>query len=333
MKSKLVYLSILIIIALSIIVILLPYNINPLIIIYIFLMPVISYLIYAITDNKIRKNYYAKVKAILDDLDEKYLLTELLPNGTFEDAKILKEILIDTNKSMIENVNKYKFEMADYKEYIEMWIHEIKLPVATTKLIIENNRNETTNSIEEETNKIEDYIEQVLYYARSSSVEKDYLIDKTSLKDIVNAVIRKNKTQIVYNNIEINLHDLNMYVYTDSKWCMFIINQIVQNSIKYLKDDNKQIEIYGEEAKESTSLYIRDNGIGIDGKDIEKVFEKGFTGANGRIIGKKSTGIGLYLCKKLCKKLGISIALKSNLNEGTIVKVTFPINSYNSFRK
>mgnify|MGYP003375549433 CR=1 FL=1 len=112
MKSKLVYLSILIIIALSIIVILLPYNINPLIIIYIFLMPVISYLIYAITDNKIRKNYYAKVKAILDDLDEKYLLTELLPNGTFEDAKILKEILIDTNKSMIENVNKYKFEMA-----------------------------------------------------------------------------------------------------------------------------------------------------------------------------------------------------------------------------
>ena len=298
MKSKLVYLSILIIIALSIIVILLPYNINPLIIIYIFLMPVISYLIYAITDNKIRKNYYAKVKAILDDLDEKYLLTELLPNGTFEDAKILKEILIDTNKSMIENVNKYKFEMADYKEYIEMWIHEIKLPVATTKLIIENNRNETTNSIEEETNKIEDYIEQVLYYARSSSVEKDYLIDKTY-----------------------------------SKWCMFIINQIVQNSIKYLKDDNKQIEIYGEEAKESTSLYIRDNGIGIDAKDIEKVFEKGFTGANGRIIGKKSTGIGLYLCKKLCKKLGISIALKSNLNEGTIVKVTFPINSYNSFRK
>lgn len=333
MKSKLVYLSILIIIALSIIVILLPYNINPLIIIYIFLMPVISYLIYAITDNKIRKNYYAKVKAILDDLDEKYLLTELLLNGTFEDAKILKEILIDTNKSMIENVNKYKFEMADYKEYIEMWIHEIKLPVATTKLIIENNRNETTNSIEEETNKIEDYIEQVLYYARSSSVEKDYLIDKTSLKDIVNAVIRKNKTQIVYNNIEINLHDLNMHVYTDSKWCMFIINQIVQNSIKYLKDDNKQIEIYGEEAKESTSLYIRDNGIGIDAKDIEKVFEKGFTGANGRIIGKKSTGIGLYLCKKLCKKLGISIALKSNLNEGTIVKVTFPINSYNSFRK
>lgn len=333
MKSKLVYLSILIIIALSIIVILLPYNINPLIIIYIFLMPVISYLIYAITDNKIRKNYYAKVKAILDDLDEKYLLTELLPNGTFEDAKILKEILIDTNKSMIENVNKYKFEMADYKEYIEMWIHEIKLPVATTKLIIENNRNETTNSIEEETNKIEDYIEQVLYYARSSSVEKDYLIDKTSLKDIVNAVIRKNKTQIVYNNIEINLHDLNMHVYTDSKWCMFIINQIVQNSMKYLKDDNKQIEIYGEEAKESTSLYIRDNGIGIDAKDIEKVFEKGFTGANGRIIGKKSTGIGLYLCKKLCKKLGISIALKSNLNEGTIVKVTFPINSYNSFRK
>lgn len=295
MKSKLVYLSILIIIALSIIVILLPYNINPLIIIYIFLMPVISYLIYAITDNKIRKNYYAKVKAILDDLDEKYLLTELLPNGTFEDAKILKEILIDTNKSMIENVNKYKFEMADYKEYIEMWIHEIKLPVATTKLIIENNRNETTNSIEEETNKIEDYIEQVLYYARSSSVEKDYLIDKTSLKDIVNAVIRKNKTQIVYNNIEINLHDLNMHVYTDSKWCMFIINQIVQNSIKYLKDDNKQIEIYGEEAKESTSLYIRDNGIGIDAKDIEKVFEKGF--------------------------------------KGTIVKVTFPINSYNSFRK
>ena len=128
-------------------------------------------------------------------------------------------------------------------------------------------------------------------------------------------------------NIELYLHDLERTVYTDSKWCIFIFNKIIQNSIKYSKNDDKNIEIYSEEKKDSVTLWIKDNGIGIKEKDISRVFEKGFTGENGRLIGKKSTGIGLYLCKKLCDKLDLEIKLDSREGEGTTVKIIFPVNS------
>ena len=230
---------------------------------------------------------------------------------------------------MIENVNKYKFLQEDYKEYIEMWIHEIKIPIATSKMIVENNKNETTKSIDEELDKVENYIEQALYYARSNAVEKDYYIKKSSLKDIVNECIKKNKTVLIEEKIAINIHDLNLYVNTDSKWITFILNQIIQNSIKYRKRQEKnEIEIYAKQAKENITLYIKDNGMGIQEGEITRVFEKGFTGTNGRTLNKKSTGIGLYLCKKLCNKLGIAIQLESVQNKGTEVKLIFPNSSY-----
>lgn len=122
--------------------------------------------------------------------------------------------------------------------------------------------------------------------------------------------------------------NLDETVCTDSKWCIFIINQIIQNSIKYSKNADRQIEIYGERKKENIILYIKDNGIGIKESEITRVFEKGFTGENGRITGKKSTGIGLYLCKKLCDKLCIGLELNSKKDEGTEVKLIFPNNSF-----
>ncbi len=114
----------------------------------------------------------------------------------------------------------------------------------------------------------------------------------------------KTKKNLFGRTISINLHDLDLEVATDSKWLIFILNQIIHNSIKYKKqNENLQIEIFAKEQKENTILYIKDNGIGISKNDISRVFEKGFTGENGRLTGKKSTGIGLYLCKKLCDKL------------------------------
>lgn len=114
----------------------------------------------------------------------------------------------------------------------------------------------------------------------------------------------KTKKNLFGRTISINLHDLDLEVATDSKWLIFILNQIIHNSIKYKKqNENLQIEIFAKEQKENTILYIKDNGIGISKNDISRVFEKGFTGENGRLTGKKSKGIGLYLCKKLCDKL------------------------------
>ena len=213
-----------------------------------------------------------------------------------------------------------------------MWIHEVKTPIATSKILIENNKATITKSIEEELDKVENYTEQALFYARSNAVEKDYIITKTNLKDIVNGAILKNKTNLINERITLELNDLEQEVYTDSKWATFIVNQIIQNSAKYSKENNKKIEIYAKKKNDKIILYIKDNGIGIKKGEITRVFEKGFTGENGRIIGKKSTGIGLYLCKKLCDKLGLGIELNSEKNKGTEVRIIFPKNSYINFK-
>ena len=229
---------------------------------------------------------------------------------------------------MLENVNKYKHLTEDYKEYIELWIHEIKIPIATSKLIIENNKSKETKSIDEELGKIENFVEQVLYYARSNNVEKDYYISKTKLSEIVNGAILKNKNILLSNKINLEIGDIDKQVVTDSKWTIFILNQIIQNSVKYMNKDIKTMKIYAEGKKEKVILYIQDNGMGVGKGEIARVFDKGFTGENGRILGKKSTGIGLYLCKKLCDRLGLGIEFNSQKDIGTEVKIIFPVGSH-----
>ena len=195
-------------------------------------------------------------------------------------------------------------------------------------MIIENNKNTVTKSIDEELGKVENYTQQALFYARSNTVEKDYYIKKVKLEKIVNESIKKNKNVLIQEKIAVNIHDLELEVNTDSKWIVFILNQIIQNSSKYRNQDrNSQIEIYAKQGTQKIILYIKDNGIGIKKGEITRVFEKGFTGTNGRLQNKKSTGIGLYLCKKLCDKLGIAIELNSVQDEGTEVKLVFPLGS------
>ena len=185
-------------------------------------------------------------------------------------------------------------------------------------MIVENNKNEATMSIDEELDKIENYVEQALYYARSNTANQDYYIRKSKLENIVNECIKKNRKVLIEEKISINTHDLDIYVNTDSKWTTFILNQIIQNSIRYrTKEEQAEIEIYGFKGR-----------MGIKKGETSRVFEKGFTGTNGRILNKKSTGIGLYLCKKLCNKLGMNIELESVQNEGTEVRLIFPNNSY-----
>ena len=299
--------------------------------IYILTCILILYLISIILEFFSKNRFYNNIFNLLENLEEKYLINEIVQNPDFEEGKILKEILDQADKAMIENVNKYKYLTEDYKEYIELWIHEVKMPIATGKMIVENNKNNITKKIDEEFDKIENYIEQALFYARSNVVSQDYYIKKSNLKDIVNEVIRKNKSNLIEEKISVKTYDLDFIVNTDSKWIVFILNQILQNSIKYRKNENPEIEFYSKRNKEQIILFIKDNGIGIKKGEIQRVFDKGFTGTNGRIINQKSTGIGLYLSKKLCDKLGIGIELNSIENEFTEIFLIFPKNSYNSF--
>ena len=325
LKDKFVSLILLIFSITTIEIFLLSYKVDSFIKIYIPLIILGLYCISLLIEYINKKRFYTRLQETLDNLSEKYLITELINNPNYAEEKILKEVMEQVNKSMLENVNKYKYLTEDYKEYVELWIHEVKTPIAAAKMIIENNKSEATKSIEDELEKIENYIDQALYYARSSTVEKDYYIRRSNLKEIVNECIKKNKNQLIQNKIRINPYNIKTIVNTDSKWVEFILSQIIQNSIKY---KSTEIEIYSEKGKENVILYIKDNGIGIKQGEISRVFEKGFTGTNGRTSNKKSTGIGLYLCKKLCDKLGIAIILNSDEGKGTEVKLIFPNSSY-----
>lgn len=296
-------------------------------IIFIFVINFLGILIYHIYDYFNRKRYYDDLLMNLEALDKKYLIADVVKEGTFLESKILYNIIYDITKSMKDDISSLRINNKEYREYIELWVHEIKTPIASSKLIIENNKSDLTKSIEEEITKVENYIEQALFYARSNALEKDYIIKEMDLRFIVNKVIKRNSKVLIEKKIKIETLDLEKTVYTDSKWIEFIINQIVSNSIKYIDNNKKEnvIKFYTRSIGENIVLYIEDNGIGMNERDVIKAFEKGYTGENGRRFGK-STGIGLYLCKKLTKKLGLGINLESTIKKGTKVSIVFPIN-------
>ena len=287
----------------------------------------ISFFIY---DCLRKSKYYSSLLKRLDELDKKYFIGDVATEEDFLEGKILFEIISQATKSMKDDISESIRNSNDYKEYIELWVHEIKTPIATCKLLIENNDNEVTESIGEEVTKVEDYIEQVLFYARSNAVEKDYLIKEINLKKSINAVIRKNANTLIEKRVKVDIRNVDKIVSCDSKWIEFILGQIVSNSIKYMDKKESVLKIYSENIGNDVILKICDNGIGMDERSVIKAFEKGYTGENGRRFGK-STGMGLSLCKKLCEKLGLGINIKSNENEGTEVTILFPINDMMKF--
>ncbi|APF27957.1 HAMP domain-containing histidine kinase [Clostridium botulinum] len=293
----------------------------------IWFLPLVSYMALEFIKYK---NYYDEVDSILENLDNKYLLPEIIKEANFIEGEKLNSILKEISRDMHENVKYYKDMQEDYREYIETWVHEIKTPIASTKLIIENNRNEVTNKIDFQMDRIEGFVEQVLYYSRSNNVSKDYIIKQINLDLVVRNVIKRNYRDFIHKKIKLDIKDIDEIVHSDGKWVEFIINQIIVNSIKYSNSKEPMISIYSTKKANSVMLTIEDNGAGIIDKDINRVFEKGFTGENGRKF-SKSTGMGLYLCEKLCSKLGLKIIIVSEVNKGTKVTLIFPLSSMATF--
>lgn len=283
--------------------------------------PLVSFILIDFTKQK---HYFNELIYISKNLDKKYLLSEVINDPVYTHEMIIYDLLKDTNRSMREHINYFKNIQDEYKEYIETWVHEIKTPIASTMLFIENNNDVIPPHIKSEIQKIEDYVEQVLYYSRSNDVSKDYIIKNFNLEQTIRKVIRKNARDFISKKISINIENINNTVYSDPKWIEFIINQIIINAIKYSKNKDGIINIDSILNKNNVVLTISDNGVGICDKDVNRVFEKGFTGENGRKY-SKSTGMGLYLCKKLCIKLGLNISLDSTLGKGTTIHLIFPI--------
>lgn len=276
----------------------------------------------------VRKNiFYSTFLKKLEKLDQKYLIVEMLDNPNFLEGKILVDALYDINKSMIEKINEYKNQTQEFIEYVELWIHEVKLPIASLTLMVHNHRGQQSNKVLQQLSRLDNYLEQILYYVRSGNAEKDYLITKISLAKVISNVALKNKDILLAKDIDFIVSDVDFLVLTDSKWLEFIINQIIDNSIKYSKGSKSYIKIVAKEEKDRVDLAIYDNGIGIKEEDLPRVFDKTYTGKNGR-VGKNSTGMGLYIVKRLCKKLGHQISIKSREGEFTCVKISFLKDDY-----
>ncbi|WMJ23847.1 sensor histidine kinase [Paludicola sp. MB14-C6] len=269
-----------------------------------------------------KQRFYKVLIKCLDSLDQKCLIAELIDKPSFAEGIVLYDVLKESSKSMNDQIGLYKHASEEYREYIETWVHEIKTPIAASKLILENNMNTSSKSVAEEVTKIEAFVEQALFYSKSNTVEKDYIIKECNLNTVVKSCVKKHSKALIESQTSLAFEGLDCIVYTDVKWIDFILGQIIVNSMKY-KKETLHLKFYARELSNSVILSIKDNGVGIQEKDLPYVFEKGFTGFNGRNFAK-STGIGLYLCKKLCDKMGLQISISSVEKEGTVVQIAFP---------
>lgn len=275
-----------------------------------------------------KRRFYEHLTETLDELDRKNLTAEIIEQPGFYEGQLLHDALYRVGKSMTEQITEKEQSVLDFKEYIEMWVHEAKLPVASLLLKTYNNQTEENRQIRKQLLYLDGYTEQILYFTRSEVAEKDFLIKPCTLSKVFGGAAAKMREELQENGLDIRVSGLEHSVMTDFKWLEFILIQLISNSIKYCGNGrDHQLSIYTEAGEKQLSLHVRDNGIGIPAADLPRIFEKSFTGENGR-LGKKSTGMGLYIAKKLCDKLGHGIRAKSVPGAYTDFEIIFPDNDY-----
>lgn len=273
-----------------------------------------------------RKKRLDKLLEMAGQLQERYLIPEIMPMPDRAEEQVFYQLLKMAEKSMLERIGEVERERGEYRTYIEQWVHEVKTPITALKLLCENNRSPVSREMLAELENINRCAEQALYYARSEHTEKDYSIREMNLADVVHGAIADNKYLLRQCDMAITVDDLDLVVYADDKWVRFILDQIISNAVKYRAPQHPALHIFTERSGDQVLLSIADNGIGIPESDLPQIFEKGFTGQNGRTI-HSSTGIGLYLCKRLCDKLGIGLAASSS-GSGTTLTLFFHVNDF-----
>ena len=270
-----------------------------------------------------RKRQMQKLLDMVGQLSERYLISEVIELPEQAVDQVYYQLLKMAGKSMLEQIGEVRRERLEYKEYIEQWIHEIKTPITAMKLLCENHRTDWTKELLMELEKTNRFTEQALYYARSEHTEKDYSVREMALAQVVYQAIADNKYLLLQSGVRLEVEEMEDTVYSDEKWVRFILNQLIANAVKY-RSEQPVLRFSTRRQQDQVVLKVEDNGIGISPADLPRIFEKGFTGQNGRMV-QQSTGIGLYLCKRLCDKLGIGIAVESS-EQGTAISLAFHIN-------
>lgn len=267
-----------------------------------------------------KKKYFEIITERVKDLKEPWLIAELLPVSYTIEDEIYQELLRKVGSSAIEEIHKIEDEQKEYEDYIEQWIHEVKTPITSIHLMLENRISENTwlkRDLNVELSRLENDVELALYYARSEQIYRDYLIQKLNFRKVLLKVVNKNRTVIMNSSVAIDLDcDEALYAYGDEKWLVFMLTQVLLNAIKYKAEADAKVVMRAKRDNKRIVLNIIDNGKGIKKEELPRIFDKGFTGSNGR-DNEKSTGMGLYLVHKLCEKLEIDIKADSVYGEFT----------------
>lgn len=209
-------------------------------------------------------------------------------------------------------------KMQDKQDFFALWAHQIKTPIAALNLLLQGEKQDSA-SCRQELFKIENYVEMALNYLRFEEMNNDLVLERQHLETLVRQAVKKYATIYIYNHISIQLENLDYMILTDEKWFCFVLEQILSNALKYTRQGS--VTILAQESDKGIRVIVRDTGMGIRSEDLPRIFEKGFTGYNGR-MDKKASGLGLYLCKGVCDKLGHQIDVVSKEGEGTQVILT-----------
>ena len=258
-------------------------------------------------------NYYKKHIQLYKLQNEISISLENLPSPKTLMEEDYTNLILNLNKEYKTYISKSDIAKSDMIDYYTMWVHQIKTPISAMKLLIQTSESEISSDLSSELFKIEQYVEMVLSYIRLGSNENDFVIKEYDLDNIVRQAIRKYAPLFIRKKINLDFQPTNYKVLTDEKWLVFVIEQLLSNAIKYT--NKGKISIYPLENKK---LVIEDTGIGISKEDIPRIFDKGFTGYNGR-TDKKATGLGLYLCKNILDKLSHKISIESEVGVKTKV--------------
>lgn len=209
-------------------------------------------------------------------------------------------------------------KLREKEDFFALWTHQIKTPIAAMRLLLQSEEIDP-GDCRQELLKIESYVEMALNYLRFEDMSGDMLLESCQLESMVKQVVKKYSTIFIHQHLSVELENLDGTILTDEKWFCFVIEQILSNALKYTKKGG--VKIFARDIDNAREIVIRDTGMGIRAEDLPRVFEKGYTGYNGR-IDKKASGLGLYLCKGVCEKLGHKISIQSQENKGTDVIIT-----------
>lgn len=276
---------------------------------FLFVMSAVDFLNYR-KKRKIIKSLYDSILITVDNLPS--------PSGKLEEEyQALISLLYSSIADLKHSMN---LKVMNMNDYYTMWVHQIKTPISAMKLIIQNNGDGSSSDLSIQLFKIEQYVEMVLAYIRMDSDSTDYILKEFDLLKTVKSAVRKHAQLFIRKKIPIDIRSIDATVISDEKWIEFVIGQILSNAVKY--SDKGKVSVY---LKEGKILVIEDSGVGIAQSDLPRVFEKGFTGYNGR-TDKSATGIGLYLSKQILTKLGHSIEITSQIGKGTKVMINLSRN-------